>query len=141
MALHEALSYKDWDRASTIVDERLAIPDAARPLDETFGGKLPIHLACEHGAPAALVAKLLQAHTASVTQPAEESGKLPLHFAVGEGSECPLATVQVLLTALRAGSPAGADADAGQSAVDAAGAAPGGADVGKRRPAGPPRRV
>ena len=26
---------------------------------EVFGGKLPIHLACEHGAPAALLAKLI----------------------------------------------------------------------------------
>ena len=121
MALHEALNYKDWDRANSIVDERLASPDADRPLDETFGGKLPIHLACEHGAPASLVGKLIAAHPACVVQPAEETGKLPLHFAVGEGPECPLATVQLLLAALR---DLPGDADSDSCMVDATGRTP-----------------
>ena len=99
MSLHEALSYKDWARAQTIVEERLAGAGAAGA-DELFEGKLPIHLACEHGAPAALLGRLIEANPRCVGAPVEACGRFPLHFAVGEGAECPARSVALLLEAV-----------------------------------------
>jgi ankyrin repeat protein len=98
MALHEALSYSDWERALHVIQDRLANPDADVPgLDEVFGGKLALHVACENGAPVTVVEKLMAAVPDSTSVPAEPCGRLPLHFAVGAGVAAPTECVELLL--------------------------------------------
>jgi ankyrin repeat protein len=100
MALHEALSYGDWERALRIIEDRLANTHSEVPgLDEVFGGKLPLHVACENGAPATIVTKLMEAVPDSASVPAEPCGRLPLHFAVGVGAAAPVESVELLLKA------------------------------------------
>ena len=101
MALHEALSYKDWERAMTVIDDRIAHPggsDGETPgLDEVFGGKPALHVACEFGAPKNIVAKLVANMEDVCSTPAEDSNWLPLHFAVGTGPPMPTDSVEILL--------------------------------------------
>ena len=101
MALHEALSYKDWERALTVIDDRVANPggsDGETPgLDEIFGGKPALHVACEFGAPANVVSKLVVNMEGVCSMPDEESAWLPLHFAVGTGPAMPTDSVEILL--------------------------------------------
>lgn len=98
MALHEALSYGDWERAMHVIDDRLENSNEDVPgLDEVFGGKTALHLACETGAPSTIVSKLMTAVPTSSRICAEPCGRLPLHFAVGAGTAAPLDAIEILL--------------------------------------------
>ena len=100
MALHEALSYSDWERALHVIEDRESNAEGDVPgLDEVFGGKLALHVACEHGAPAAIVRRLMAGVPDSASVPAEPCGRLPLHFAVGAGNAAPVESVELLLKA------------------------------------------
>lgn len=81
-----------------------AAPSAAAEaqVEDPVTGALPLHLACAHGAPHALVSALLAAHSAGV-RARSAGGRLPLHWAcvagaaAGEGDA--LATAGSLLDA------------------------------------------
>jgi hypothetical protein len=91
MALHDALGYKDWDRAALIVAERLTSgPCDDRPqMDEVFMGSAPLHCAAQHGAPAELVQVLLQLHPEGASMATDDKyQRLPLHWAVAGEPGC-----------------------------------------------------
>lgn len=94
MALHEALTYKDWDRADMLITDRIARGDL---LNEIFLGQLPLHVAVAKGAPTHLVERLLASYPEGA-ETAGENGRLPLHDAAASGGNA-IAIFDMLLTA------------------------------------------
>jgi ankyrin repeat protein len=88
MALHEALHYRDWERAGIVLNGTNA--------SESFMGRLPLHIAAERGAEPALVQRLLALFPEGAHIPDEtHAGQTALHIAAG--ANAPLAVIELLL--------------------------------------------
>ncbi|KAL7471143.1 hypothetical protein ACHAXS_011443 [Conticribra weissflogii] len=76
-ALIDLILAHQWQ--STIAHLQSTPADASTPWSSKPKSLLPIHLACQHGAPLSVIKALFAAHPAAVTTRSEPNGLLPLH--------------------------------------------------------------
>jgi len=76
-ALIDLILSHQWQ--STIAHLQSTPADASSPWSSKPKSLLPLHLACQHGAPLPVIKALLSAHPASATTRSEPNGLLPLH--------------------------------------------------------------
>eukprot|EP00985_Skeletonema_marinoi_P025462 scaffold18761_cov141-Skeletonema_marinoi.AAC.2 len=105
--LSDAISRHDWQAASKILKSKPSLAKATSSCD----GMIPLHLACDAGAPEKIIKKLLDAHPQAAHTKCGELSRLPIHYHLASNAGTPSESIVSLLIESFPESPRAGDAN------------------------------
>lgn len=91
--LSDAISRQDWQAVSKILKSNPSLAKATSSCD----GMIPLHMACDAGAPVEVIKMLLHAHPQAAHTKCGEQNRLPIHYHLASKAVNPSETIVTLL--------------------------------------------